>query len=931
MKKALFAVLLGSAAAAQAGDKVLYQPVPAWVKPAPAIGAAKPGAALPELLLFDVQQRLEGGETWAFVDMARRADSPESLGEIGSVQLPWQPAHGDLIIHHAEILRGSERIDVLKNNSAFSVLRREQALEQQMLDGVLTATMQIEGLRIGDVVRIAYSTTSKDPTLKGYSETLAPLISEPVTLGFGRVRLLWPAESKLAWKALSGGPAPTPVRSGAYQEVTFALPLAKPPEMPGDAPVRFQNVPLVEASTFPDWGTLAGVMAPLYATGGLIPAGSPLAAEAAKIKAASADPMRRAAMALQLVQDEIRYQLMGMDSGNYVPQKPADTWSLRYGDCKAKTLMLLALLHEVGVEAEPVLASLQFGGLVEKRLPSAAAFDHVLVRATVNGETLWLDGTGSGTRLADLKDVPVFGHVLPVRAGAALVALAPRAPARPEYAAEVELDHKAGLKLPALFKAKMVVRGGGAAMLKALAAQGDKAAQQEMVEGLLGSATSLKNIALSGHTISFDAGQATATVEANGIASSNWSSDNQRWGHPLDPLADTLSFSADRTRAAWRAIPVNTGAPSNKSLKVRIRLPGKGEGYALDGAAALNEQIGPLALTRKAAVADGWASAEMRLTESGGEVATADIGEIRRRAAQIKARQLRVLAPAGQVSRYTEVEAARRAKALAPLMAVFDARIAAMPKEAQPYMERAAFREQVFDWPEALADLSRAIAIEPTADRLLDRASLHFALGNIKAAAADADEAFGLDSASDRALASVATYKAALGDLAGGLAMLDERIEIGGKESMGFIAAKAELQADGGDKDGALATLDSAVASRPGDAGLLNSRCWIKGTLNVQVDTAVKDCTKAIELSESPVAALDSRAMAYFRLNRREEALADIEAALALAPDLAASLFLRGVMHKQAGEGAAASADLAAATALSPGIARKYAAYGIKP
>ncbi|HEY0027964.1 MAG TPA: DUF3857 domain-containing protein [Allosphingosinicella sp.] len=931
MKKALFAVLLGSAAAAQAGEKVLYEPVPAWVKPAPAIVPGKPGAAGPELLLFDMQQRLEGGDTWVFTDMARRADSPESMSEIGSVQLPWQPAHGDLIVHRVEILRGSERIDVLKNKTAFSVLRREQALEQKMLDGVLTATMQVEGLRVGDVVRIAFSTTSKDPTLKGHVQSMAPLISAPVRIGFGRVRLLWPTASKLAWKALSDGAAPAPVRSGAYQEVTFALPLAKPPEMPGDAPARFQNVPLVEASTFPDWGTVAGVMAPLYATKGLIPAGSPLAAEAARIKAASADPMRRAAMALQLVQDEIRYQLMGMNSGNYVPQTPAETWSLRYGDCKAKTLMLLALLHKVGVEAEPVLASLQLGGLVEKRLPSAAAFDHILVRATANGESLWLDGTGSGTRIGDLKDVPALGHVLPVRAGAALVALTPRAMARPEYAGDLELDFKAGLRLPALFKARFVLRGAAVPLLKAVTAQGDKDAENQMVEGLLGSGAPLKNVALAGHSIRFDAADATATVEVNGVVASGWSRENQRWGHGLDTMANALSFPADRARAAWRAIPVSTGAPSNRSMTVRIRLPNKGEGYSLDGAAALNEQIGAMALTRKAVLADGWATANVGIMESGGEVAAADLAEIRRRAAQINARPLRVLAPAGQGARYAEVEAARRAKALAPLAAVYDARIAADPKSAEAYMERASFRETVLDWPGVMADLNRAIAIEPNVDRLLGRATLRFALGDVKAAAADADEAFALDSASDRALALAATYKAALGDLAGGLALLDGRIDVGDKESAGFMALKATLQGESGDKDGAIATLDSAVARWPGDATLLNNRCWSKGTLNVLLDSAVKDCTKSIELSDSPVAALDSRAMAYFRLNRREEALADIEAALALAPDLAASLFLRGVIRRQAGDGAAGAADIAAATALSPGVVQKYARYGIKP
>ncbi|WP_438895209.1 hypothetical protein, partial [Bacillus cereus group sp. BC312] len=76
-----------------------------------------------------------------------------------------------------------------------------------------------------------------------------------------------------------------------------------------------------------------------------------------------------------------------------MPQSPQKTWDARYGDCKAKTLLLLAMLHAMGIEAEPVLAGVRLGELVPERIPSAAAFDHVLVRATIGSESLWLDGT----------------------------------------------------------------------------------------------------------------------------------------------------------------------------------------------------------------------------------------------------------------------------------------------------------------------------------------------------------------------------------------------------------------------------------------------------------------------------------------------------------------------------------------------------------
>ncbi len=124
--------------------------------------------------------------------------------------------------------------------------------------------------------------------------------------------------------------------------------------------------------------------------------------------------------------------------------------------------------------------------------------------------------------------------------------------------------------------------------------------------------------------------------------------------------------------------------------------------------------------------------------------------------------------------------------------------------------------------------------------------------------------------------------------------------------------------------------LDAAVTAHPGNPSLLNSRCWLKATHKLALDTALKDCTRAIELSNSPANALDSRAMVYFRLGRTEEALGDLNAALDTDPDLAAALYMRGVVRKAAGQ-AGSEADLAGARMMSPRIDAEYGKWGIKP
>ena len=104
----------------------------------------------------------------------------------------------------------------------------------------------------------------------------------------------------------------------------------------------------------------------------------------------------------------------------------------------------------------------------------------------------------------------------------------------------------------------------------------------------------------------------------------------------------------------------------------------------------------------------------------------------------------------------------------------------------------------------------------------------------------------------------------------------------------------------------------------------------MKATLNVSLDTALKDCTHAIELSDSPGAALDSRALVYFRLGRLDEAAADLDAALDGDPDASGSLFMRGIVRKRQSK-PGVEADRTAARTISPLIDADYRRWGIAP
>ncbi|MES2753417.1 MAG: DUF3857 domain-containing protein [Pseudomonadota bacterium] len=920
-----------SASAAHAGDKVLYQPAPEWVTPAPAIDVAKVGADAPFVLLLDNQQRLQDGQVWNYVDTASRVASNQALTSLGTVQLPWQPAQGDLIIHRAEILRGTQRIDLVAGKDPFAILRREQNLAKRMLDGMLTATMAVPGLQVGDVLHFTFSITRKDPTLKGDMQSVAQLVFSPNRVGFARNRLIWPVGTEVKWRSYADNMNAQPVTVGKYRELTLTLPLPKPADRPNDAPLRFQPLPILEATTFADWGAVSRVMVPLYATTGLITPGSPLAGEVTRIRQASSDPLKRTALALQLVQDKIGYLLLGMDTGNYVPQAPALTWDTRYGDCKAKTLLLLALLHALEIEAEPVLASVKAGGLVTTRLPSAAAFDHVLVRATVAGQTLWLDGTDGGARLEDLADTPDFGAVLPVRAaGAEPLTIVQRPAARPGIVTVVDLDQSAGVGLPAPFAITITIRGATAELLRNAKAQGTEEQLEGMTTKVVGGYLGTDAIVAT-HALSFDAAAGTALLHATGIAYPEWKRKELRYRYGLDHSIAEIDFKPDRGRPAWRNIPVRTADPGVATLTMRIKLPRGGAGFVVEGADSFTDTLAGRRIERQLTrTGDGLTVVE-RQVETGAEIAVADIPAMRQKIAAAKVRLPFAVAPADYPQLWTQVADARRAGRLAPILAVYDARVAQKPEEADRYADRAWFHDKVYDRKAALADLDRAIALEPTVARYVDRSNIHADLGQSDKALADAAAALALDPGSDSAIGRLSYLQALAGKGDDAIALVQARIDADGEDKTDFLSARATLQSLTGDAAGAVATMDEAIAVKPREGNLFNTRCWIAGTDNIGLDQALKDCNRAIELEGNYAGYLDSRAMVYFRLGRMEDALVDLNTALELSPDQAGSLFMRAIVARRLGKGTTSAADLSAARLIDPEIDRDYKRWGIAP
>jgi len=98
---------------------------------------------------------------------------------------------------------------------------------------------------------------------------------------------------------------------------------------------------------------------------------------------------------------EVRYTGIEFGESATLPHDPAETLAKKYGDCKDKSTLLVAMLRAAGIPAYVALLQVEERNDVPAALPGMGMFDHAIVY--VPGKTpLWIDATDNYARLGEL-------------------------------------------------------------------------------------------------------------------------------------------------------------------------------------------------------------------------------------------------------------------------------------------------------------------------------------------------------------------------------------------------------------------------------------------------------------------------------------------------------------------------------------------------
>ena len=306
-----------------------------------------------------------------------------------TIEIGFDPSYEKLTLHEIRVLRGTEIIDKLPT-SRRTVLQREQELDALIYDGTQTLAIVLDDVRVGDTVRYAYSLAGANPIFADNREIMIRT-ERTVALDRQYTRIL-SSTSRPLHRRVRGPELPlTITQNNLVEEVVLDQYGLAETEFEDHVPSRHDDSGAIVFSDMADWKSVNDWALPMYQ----LPKNKApeLVALASEIRSAHDDKAAQIGAALKWVQDEVRYFGVELGTNSHWPSRPQETLGRRYGDCKDKTLLLMALLKELDIDAQAALVNTNRSLEADNYPLRLHAFNHVIVHVSHAGKSHFIDPT----------------------------------------------------------------------------------------------------------------------------------------------------------------------------------------------------------------------------------------------------------------------------------------------------------------------------------------------------------------------------------------------------------------------------------------------------------------------------------------------------------------------------------------------------------
>ncbi len=353
------------------------------------------------------------------------------------ISIRYTPGEQEVEIREARVYRRSPAGSIEVSQASG---RDDRELSEPWYGLYYDARAQVvtfDGLRAGDVLEVQYTVADVS-----YRNEMADYFGDLVLIGDVLPKRRWqytliaPTQRQFYFnEPRVAGLRRQQTRQGNEAVMRWAADAVPrvdiEPAMPGITEVA----PYLHISTFRDWHDVGQWYWTLVADQLKNDAG--VKKVAAEVSAGLRDQTDKVRALHRFVIEKTRY--VGLEFGihGYKPYPVSQVLLRRFGDCKDKALLLVALLRAVNVDAQLVLLRTRRAGAIDREPASLAVFDHAI--AYVPGMDLYLDGTAE---FAGMAELPVQDQgVMVLRVGQAGPVLA-RTPVRPASDNRAEREWK---------------------------------------------------------------------------------------------------------------------------------------------------------------------------------------------------------------------------------------------------------------------------------------------------------------------------------------------------------------------------------------------------------------------------------------------------------------------------------------------------------
>ena len=373
--------------------------------PAEVLAAAatvKPPADTPAIILYEelVHTYEDAHRSRHLYRQVYKILTPHGVEEWDDLSSGWSPWYEDKPALRARIVAPGGRVFTLdpKTIETSGMSGGDEAVysDRQMVRAPLP------GLAVGAVVEVEISWTERAPLFEA-GTTHRFFFGGTVPVQKARLEIDKPVGMHLdhVVRRIPTITQTFTIKNDRSNESYESGPIAAMPEaVPGQPPDT--TLPgYVAYTTGPSWATVAAAYADIVDR----QIGKPDLTAYVRDAKKGLDPRRdRDAIIGRLVARlgaDVKYTGIEFGEASIVPRTPAEVLERRYGDCKDKALLLVALLRAAGIPAQVALLDSGFGPDIDPDVPGFGSFDHAIVYVP-GARPLWIDATDQFSALGEL-------------------------------------------------------------------------------------------------------------------------------------------------------------------------------------------------------------------------------------------------------------------------------------------------------------------------------------------------------------------------------------------------------------------------------------------------------------------------------------------------------------------------------------------------